>query len=88
MIAAICSAPTVLMNFGIAKKKCFTSHSDHEEKIRKCDDYKYKCADVVVDDFLITAKGEAQALQWALTILMHLTDKRNACCIAKTMLVK
>lgn len=65
-VAAICGAPTVLLEAGVSKGKKITCHSSVLDEMRG--DYDCTCADLEVDGKLITGKGAGLSLPFALAL--------------------
>jgi len=72
-IAAICAAPYALHKADVLNKN-FTCYPSFEEKIR-LDGYSKE--DVVVDENIITSRGPATAMKFALEIVKTLTSKET-----------
>ncbi|MCT7605107.1 DJ-1 family glyoxalase III [Aliarcobacter butzleri] len=72
-IAAICAAPYALHKADVLNKN-FTCYPSFEEKIR-LDGYSKE--DVVVDENVITSRGPATAMKFALEIVKTLTSKET-----------
>ncbi len=65
--AAICAAPIVLRDAGVAKDKRITGYPDTEQ-LSRSPDFKYTGNDVEVDGRIITAKGMGKAAMFAFEI--------------------
>ena len=65
--AAICAAPIVLRDCGIAKGKKITGYPGTEQLSHE-PDFKYTGNDVEIDDRIITAKGMGKAFAFAFSI--------------------
>jgi protein deglycase len=77
IVAAICASPSVLATAGIIEGKKVTIYQGMEEKIKKAggivqDDL------VVVDDTIITSKGPATTMLFALKLVELLKDKKTS----------
>ena len=75
-IAAICAAPLVLAHAGILKGKTITCYPG----VMPADDWpdiSFKDQAVVVDGNIFTAKGPGSAMDFALTLVEHLTDEKT-----------
>ncbi len=77
LVAAICASPAVLSDAGILEGKSCTIYPGMEEEIRKGGG-KLKRGLVVVDGNIITSKGPATALPFALKIAERLVGKEIA----------
>lgn len=74
IIAAICAAPSVVLEpLGILKGRSVTGYPGMTENFGK--DTKYKEDSVVVDGNIITSRGPATALLFALAIVEKLAGK-------------
>lgn len=65
-VAAICGAPTVLKETGVANDKKITCHSSVLDEMKG--DYCCTCADVECDGKIITGKGAGLSLPFALRL--------------------
>ena len=74
-LAAICAAPIVFVEAGIAKGRKMTSHPDTAEMMK---DVVYQNGRVVVDDHFITSRGPGTAIEFALKIVEILKSKEEA----------
>lgn len=84
IVAAICAAPIVLERAGLTKGKIGTSYPGFENQLTY-DEYK---EDIVVQDGnLITARGPATAVYFALKLIEVLLNKSKALEIAKDLLL-
>lgn len=63
-VAAICGAPTILLEAGVGKGKKITCHSSVLDEMKG--DYDCTCTDVECDGKLITGKGAGLSLPFAL----------------------
>ncbi len=84
IIAAICAAPIVLDKAGVIGERSFTCYPSCEEEISS-GNYTDE-QDVVVDGNLITSRGPATAMAFALAILRELTDNSTAQNVADGLL--
>ena len=84
-IAAICAAPFILGELGILKNKRATCYPGFENKLEGCI---YTGAMVEQDDNIITGKGPAAAMDFALKIVETMADKKTSDDIATGMLCK
>ncbi len=77
LIAAICASPVVLAAAGLLQGKNCTVYPGMEEELRKAGG---KLVDdvVVIDDNLITSKGPATTMLFALKLVELLTDASTA----------
>ena len=85
IIAAICGAPTVLSDAGIIKGKKCTIYPGMEEELEKGGGLPQKDI-VVVDGNIITSKGPATALPFALALSEIIVGKEMAQNIRKNTL--
>lgn len=84
LVAAICAGPIVFEKAGILKGKTVTSNPGFKDKIG---DVNYKEDPVVVDGNIITSRGPATAIEFALTILKELGYKEEYSNLKEAMLV-
>jgi 4-methyl-5(b-hydroxyethyl)-thiazole monophosphate biosynthesis len=77
LVAAICAGPTVLSDAGILKGKACTIYPGMEDELRKGRG-KPKQDMVVVDGNIITSRGPATALPFALKLAEKLAGKQVA----------
>lgn len=85
IVAAICAAPSVVLApLGILKGRSVTGYPGMTENFGK--DTKYKEDSVVVDGNIITSRGPATALLFALVIVERLIDKATSDRIKKATL--
>ncbi len=84
-IAAICAAPYALHKANVLNKN-FTCYPSFEEKIR-LDGY-HNNKDVIIDEKIITSRGPATAMNFALEIVRTLTDKDTYLSVQNALLVK
>lgn len=73
-IAAICAAPYVLHEAEVLNKN-YTCYPSFENKIR-LDGYQNDAQNVVIDDKVITSRGPATAMSFALELLKLLKDEK------------
>jgi len=83
VIAAICAAPTVLLEAGIIKNYKITSYPDERAKFV---DSVYIENDVVYDKNVITSRGVGTAIQFALYMIESMTDKETSQTLADRIL--
>jgi 4-methyl-5(b-hydroxyethyl)-thiazole monophosphate biosynthesis len=84
--AAICAAPVVLAKAGILSQKSATSYPHFLDQLNLTDvDYIDNQA-VVVDGTIITSRGPATAMAFALTLVELLTDKNKRAEVAAGLL--
>ena len=76
-MAAICASPAVLSDAGILKGKSCTIYPSMEEEIKKGGG-KLKRGLVVVDENIVTSRGPATALLFALKLAEKLVGKEVA----------
>jgi len=87
IIAAICASPAiVLYPLGLLRHKSATCYPGMQDTFN--DDVSYKNDDVVVDGNIITSKGPATSIGFALKITEILIDKVTAEEIAKDILYR
>lgn len=87
LIAAICAAPSVVLApLGILKGKSVTGYPGMTDAFGK--ETTYKDDKVVVDGNIVTSRGPATALAFALTIAEALAGKETRGKLEKAMLVK
>jgi 4-methyl-5(b-hydroxyethyl)-thiazole monophosphate biosynthesis len=85
IIAAICAAPNVVLApMGLLKKRSVTGYPGLTENIGK--ETLYKEESVVVDGNIITSRGPATALLFALTIVENLVGKETSDKVKKATL--
>jgi 4-methyl-5(b-hydroxyethyl)-thiazole monophosphate biosynthesis len=86
IIAAICAAPAVVLApLGVLKNKSATCYPGLEENFGK--DIKFKDNAVVIDGNIITSKGPATTMLFALAIVEKLVDKIAAENLKKDLLL-
>lgn len=81
LIAAICAAPTVLLEAGILKGKKYTAHFSTKEELPDIQSDKA----VVIDQNIITSQGPGTALPFGLSIVEILEGKEVAKKIAENI---
>ncbi len=86
-VAAICAAPAVLANVGILNGKKATSYPGVLDQV-KIDGMQYVDAPIVIDGNVITSKGPATAMIFALVLigLLQGDEKRDE--VAAALLVR
>ncbi len=84
LIAAICAAPIVLEKAGLTKTHVGTSYPGFEKELSYRE---YLEEIVVVDGNLITSRGPAAAVYFALKLIELLSDKSRADDIAEGLLI-
>jgi len=85
LVAAICAGPTVLSDAGILNGKACTIYPGMEDELRKGGG-KPKQDMVVVDGNIITSRGPATALPFALKLAEKLAGKQIAEAVSKKTL--
>ena len=86
LVAAICAAPAVLSDAGVLEGKACTIYPGMENELRKGGG-KPKEEIVVVDDKIITSRGPATALPFALKLAEKLAGKQVAENVSKKTLL-
>jgi putative intracellular protease/amidase len=86
LIAAMCAGTTVLHAADIGKGKRATSYPLFKGRVEG--HFEYQEEDVVVHDKLITSRGPATAMLWAVTIVKELCGVEKAKEISSQMLLK
>lgn len=86
LIAAMCAGTTVLHAAGIGKGKRATSYPLFKSHVEG--HFEYQEEDVVVHDKLITSRGPATAMLWAVAIVKELCKVEKAKEISSQMLFK
>ena len=76
VVAAICGAPTVLSDAGIIRGKACTIYPGMEDELLRGGGRPKKEDLVVVDGNVITSKGPATAIAFALKLAEKLVDKK------------
>lgn len=84
LVAAICAAPIILEKAGIIKGKDITSYPGFENDLR---DANYKDDLVVQDGNIITSRGPAVAIYFALYIVEYLVGKDKKESLVKDILL-
>ena len=84
-IAAICAAPSVLGNKGILSGKSATCYPGLEDQLIGSTVIE---RDVVEDDNVITSQGLGTAIDFSLSIISKLLDKKEAEKIAESIMYK
>lgn len=73
-IAAICAAPTVLLDAGVLKNKAYTAHYSVKKELPNIlEDQK-----VVIDGNIITSQGPGTSIQFALAIVSTLLSESKS----------
>ncbi len=85
LIGAICAAPLVLRDAGIASGRQLTSYVGMEAEFP---DSRYEQDRVVVDGNLVTGRGPGVALEFALKLVELTEGKGKAADLSKTMVVR
>ena len=85
IVAAICAAPSVLAKAGILEKKKATIYKGMEDLLK---DAKYVNQSVVEDQNIITSQGPGTSIEFALTILLRLTNEKKVREIKDQLLVR
>ena len=83
-LGAICAAPLILRDAGVLEGRKITSYPAVEEALGECD---YSQETIVVDGNLITSRGPATAMEFALKLLEVLQGGQVANEVAEGMLV-
>lgn len=84
LVAAICAGPIVLQRAGILKDRKVTSYPGFDGELK---DSVYKEDIVVQDENIITARGPATAVYFALKILENLIDRKQVEDLKKEILL-
>lgn len=84
LIAAICAAPIVLEKAGVLNKRQVTCYPNFAQELPSAE---YIDKDVVVSDNIVTACGVGGSLEFALTLVAYIKDKKTAETLRKAMLV-
>lgn len=85
LIAAICASPSVLSDAGILKGKKATIYPGMEEEVRKGGG-SFREDPVVVDGNIVTSRGPATALLFALRLAEVLVGKEKSMEVGKALL--
>ncbi|MGN9165463.1 DJ-1 family glyoxalase III [Tissierellaceae bacterium HCP3S3_D8] len=75
LISAICAGPIVLDKADIIKDKNVTSYPGFDKRLKGC---KYREEPVVRDENIITARGPALAVDFAIEIIEYLLGEKRA----------
>jgi 4-methyl-5(b-hydroxyethyl)-thiazole monophosphate biosynthesis len=84
-IAAICAAPIALSRAGVLRERRATSYPTFASQV---DCASYLEQPVVVDGPVVTSRGPATALRFALTLVAELCGAEQAASLARGMLVE
>lgn len=84
LVAAICAGPIVLARAGIIKERCVTSYPGFQKDLA---DGKYKQDIIVQDGNIITARGPAIAVYFAIRISEYLQGIEKAEELKKSILL-
>lgn len=82
-IAAICAAPMILGKYGIIEGKTATIYPGMEDKLTGA---RHEDKNVVVDGNIITGRGPAAAMEFALAIVKELKNEAAAADVAGDLL--
>jgi 4-methyl-5(b-hydroxyethyl)-thiazole monophosphate biosynthesis len=85
IVAAICAAPSVLAKAGILEKRKATIFDGMEDLLENA---KYVNQTVVEDQNIITSQGPGTSIEFALTILLRLTNEKKVREIKDQLLVR
>ena len=85
LIAAICAAPAVLSDAGTLKGKACTIYPGMENELEKGGGIP-KQDTIVIDENLVTSRGPATALPFAITLVEKLAGKEAAEAVSKKTL--
>jgi 4-methyl-5(b-hydroxyethyl)-thiazole monophosphate biosynthesis len=85
IVAAICAAPSVLAKAGILEKRKATIFDGMEDLLKNA---KYVNQTVVEDQNIITSQGPGTSIEFALTILLRLTNEKKVREIKDQLLVR
>jgi len=85
-VAAICAAPKVLANAQLLEKKRATSYPGVLENM-SLNNTDLSTDNVVIDDKIITSRGPATAMEFALNLIEQLLDKDKRKEVASALLV-
>ena len=86
IVAAICAAPIILSDMGILRGKACTIYPGMEDELLRGGGRPKKEDLVVVDGNVITSKGPATAIAFALKIALKLVDRQVVEDVKKNML--
>ena len=84
LTCAICAAPTVLKEAGVAEGKSVTSHPIVREDLKGLD---YREDRVVVDGPVVTSRGAGTAMEFALELVRILAGPEKTDLLARAMMV-
>jgi len=84
LVAAICAAPIVIDEAGIINGRKITSFPGLKPELKDCE---YQEQAVVVDDNLITSRGPATAIKFALKLVERLLNKEVSEKLQESLLV-
>lgn len=84
-ICAICAAPVVLKDAGVAQGRAVTSHPVMREELK---DLEYREDRVVTDDKIVTSRGPGTAMEFALELVRILVGQAKAAELATAMVVR
>jgi 4-methyl-5(b-hydroxyethyl)-thiazole monophosphate biosynthesis len=73
-LAAICAAPTVLLDAGVLRQRRFTAHPSVAAELPQAE----LSQAVVVDGHLITSRGAGTALEFGLTVVAQVISAATA----------
>lgn len=82
---AICAAPVVLKDAGVAQDRAVTSHPVMREELKGLD---YREERVVTDDKVVTSRGPGTAMEFALELVRILVGQEKAAELAAAMVVR
>lgn len=82
LVCAICAAPTVLEVAGVLENEAVTLYPTCATQMARPIEH----VPVVADGQIITGQGPGAATLFALVVLTHLTDERNAHLVANNMI--
>jgi len=85
IVAAICASPSVLAKAGILEKKKATIFDGMEALLKNA---KYVNQTVVEDQNIITSQGPGTSIEFALTILLRLTNEKKVREIKDQLLIR
>lgn len=84
-VAAVCAAPTALGAFGILTDKVATCYPGMESQLNSRE---HSTMPVVIDGHVITSRGLGTSIEFALTIVEKLIDKKTADDLAEKIVYK
>lgn len=73
LVAAICAAPLLLKDAGLAQDITYTAHPSTEEELGEARD-----ETVVIDGHIITSRGAGTATEFALTLVRELCGEESS----------